>query len=329
MVLATRYPGGVPIELFFPERMAVQSRAPIDGLSTSWLARLATDGRAASTLKAYRGDVVAFQDWARANGVRHWAQVDTAIVASYLASEHAREIGLRLVARRVNTIQALFRHAITLGHELLALRIRPKEPEKLAITARPEDIDRVIRCLRGDDFFAVRNRAVLEMIYGCGVASNELCDLDLDCIDVKTATLRVESRYLLSRRVPVNRRTLDAVRAWLAIRRSVSVQGSELALFTSAAGFRLTQDSLGMLVVRASIAAGIVPPLTPRSLRNSFGVHLLEHGADESQVAAMMGLSLRRAIQLRRATDPRTRGAGAALRALSDARADPPQDPTA
>lgn len=320
---ANRYPGHVPVELAFPPPPVLDARPALDGLSARWLAELATQGRSAATLRAYRGDLLAFHRWARTAGLQHWLQVTQDALWAFLAAEHLREIGLRLLARRAGTLRNLLQFGRRLGHELVDPPLRTRQPSKLAITASREDIERLLRRLRSDDFFGARDRAVVEMLYGTGVTSRECCDLDVDHVDMQAGLLRVESAHRQRRHVPLSVHVLEALRAWLALRRSAQAKASQLALFTSAGGHRLSQDTLAEIVARRSIAAGIVPPLSPRVLRNSFGVHLFEGGAAEHQVAALMGISLLRAEDLQRSTDPHKRRSSAALRELTAGRVPP------
>ncbi len=317
MVLATPQPGTVPLALLFPRRLSLHDRQPLDELSRSWLAALALRGLTPATLRAYRGDIECFLAWAVPLGLRSWSEVDSDRLWAFLAKERTREIGLRLLSRRATTIRALFRFGVDeKGFSLPALHVRTKQPMRLSATVQYAEIARVIHACRGMDFFSVRDRAALEVLYGCGVTAREFCDLELDYIDFESALLRVESKYLYPRRVPINVNALDAIRAWLAVRRTVQVKGSAFALFTSANGYRLTTDGLSTLVERRSIAAGIAPPLTPRTIRNSFGVHLYEGGADDHHVAGLMGLSFRRAASLRRSANPNRLQGGRAIRAV-------------
>jgi len=315
MVLAHAIQGTVPLALSFH---GLHGKA--DAASAAWLADLAVAGRSAATLRAYLGDVLAFLAWAVARGVTSWARCDHATLAAFIASEHARGVGLRLIARRVSTVRAVLRHARSQGHDVVVPVIRTRQPVDMPATVSAEDIARVIRACRGDDFFAVRDRAALELLYGSGITSREFCALDVDCLDFARLVLRVDSDPQAVRVVPINRAAVESVRAWLVVRRPASRTGSDLAMFVSAQGFRLTPDSLATIVQRRSIAAGVVPILTPRLIRNSYGVHLFDRSADESQVAALMGLSVRRVSELRRATNPNTRSVGPHLRSLTDAR---------
>jgi len=311
MVLAAHVPGLVPIALELPD-----SLGQLDNLSASWLASLAVAGRSPATIRAYRSDLLRFLTWGILRGLRTWPAVDTAVLAAFLGDERARGIGLRLVARRSCTIRAAMAHAADLGHRLAVPVVRTRQPSPLAVTAERSAILRLLRSIRGEDFFALRDRAAIELLDATGITAAELCALDVDSLDLAGALLRVQSRTLISRRVPVRVSALEALRAWLPFRRAAPYHSHALALFTSGAGYRLTEDALSTLVGRRSIAAGIVPILTPRTIRNSFGVHLFESGAEEHQVAALMGISFRRAADLHRATNPHRRRSQASLRRL-------------
>lgn len=318
MVAAGRYPGLVDLTLHFPAAPVLDQRGQLDGLSREWLADLALHGRSPSTLRAYRGDLLTVTAWARRAGFVHWSAIREPQIAAFIAAQHADNVGLRLIARRIGTVRGLFRFGIERGHELELPRIRTKYPSQLAAVADHEHVARILRSTRGQDFFALRDRACLEVLAGAGVTSSELCALDVDHVDLHEALLRVEAVHRTPRRVPLAVSILEALRAWLPARRTIQAARDHLALFCSAGGYRLSQDALSTLVTRRSLNCGIVPPLSPRSIRNAFGVRLFEAGASEAQVAALMGISMIRAEDLHRATNPHRRRASDALRRLID-----------
>jgi len=306
-VLVADIPGGVRVALEFPARSPLHARQPLDGLTLGWLQELAVRGRKPATIEAYRGDVLAFQNWARGRGIDDWRQVDDDSVAAFLAAEAAREIGLRLMARRVGTLRALFEHALDLGHTLAQITLRTRQPSKAPTFPEQAELERAMRVCSGADFFAIRDRALLELLCATGLTLREIRALDLDDLDMARGFVAVNCRRFRSRRIPIAPRVVEALRPWLRVRRTASLGKDALAVFTSAHGFRLKLGSITELVARRSIAAGVVPVLTPRAIRMSVAVHLFESGADRDQIGRLLGLSRARIEDLRRLSDPARR----------------------
>jgi site-specific recombinase XerD len=326
LVLVPDTPGVLGVaRLALATDIAGLSSPPLDDLSTSFLAELALCGRAPTTLHAYRRDLIFFQRWARRGAsLESWDQITNDVVVRFLSTEHERGAGLRLIARRIAVIRALLVHATLKGFTVPKITIHSKQSRPLPMSHSREDIANAIRCARGEDFFSLRDRAVLEILYGSGISSAELCALDVDAVDLQQALLRVDSKFLVGRSLPLHARAMSALRAWLSVRRAVPGGQSALALFVSAGGYRLGQDALSTICQRRSAAAGVVPVLTPRTIRNSFGVHLFDGGAQEHEVAALMGLSIRRAEDLFRAAHPLRRRGGEIYRKFLETTREPP-----
>jgi integrase/recombinase XerC len=171
-----------------------------------------------------------------------------------------------------------------------AARVRaPRAPAKL-----PEllDVDRVGALLdfEPEDLLGIRDRAMLELIYSCGLRLAEVVGLDLRDLDIRDAMLEVTGKGGKGRRLPVGRFALDALRAWLARRREVAPSG-ETALFVSRLGRRISRRSVAARLAGRALERGLGGRVHPHMLRHSFASHLLESSGDLRAVQELLGHS--------------------------------------
>ena len=136
------------------------------------------------------------------------------------------------------------------------------------------------------DVIAVRDRAIVELLYATGIRISELCGADCDDIDLTERTLRVLGKGNKERVVPLGLPAVDAVAQWLALRESLSP--TDHALFLGRRGRRIDARVAREAVVRLTIEAG-VPRVAPHALRHSAATHVLEGGADLRAVQELLG----------------------------------------
>jgi site-specific recombinase XerD len=132
----------------------------------------------------------------------------------------------------------------------------------------------------------LRDDAVLEVLYGSGVRVGELCGLDVDAIDLKAGAITVWGKGGKERRVPLSAPAIDALHAWLAVRRDVVDEAAGLAVFGNERGVRLSPRDVRRILDRRSQR-----PTHPHALRHSFATHLLDGGADLRVVQDLLGHS--------------------------------------
>jgi integrase/recombinase XerD len=136
----------------------------------------------------------------------------------------------------------------------------------------------------------VRDRAILELLYGAGLRVSELTGLDVDDVDLDEGAVRVLGKGSKERDVPIGRMARDAVDAYLRTARpALASARSRGALFLNTRGGRLTRQSCARLLAEHARAAGIRRTVTPHDLRHSFATHLLEGGADVRVVQELLG----------------------------------------
>ena len=250
---------------------------------------------AEKTREAYRSDSRQFADWAAARGVEP-AQTDVRTLRRYAAGLSERGIAPATVARRLAALRGLFRSQMELGArednpaELLS---SPKKTQRLPRVLKAAEVAALLDSIPATTPLELRDRAMFELAYACGLRAEELVSLDLEAVDFDSETVRVEGKGGKTRLVPVGEHALEALERYLARgRAALNVEGAS-ALFLSKSGRRLsTSDVRRRLGGWARRAVGRSPALAnahPHALRHSFATHLLDGGADLRAIQELLG----------------------------------------
>jgi site-specific recombinase XerD len=251
-------------------------------------------GAAERTRRAYGVDLAQLALWCSANGVEPDA-VDYPVLRRYAAQLAGRGAGPRTVARKLAAIRSFYKSMVELG-EMRAnpadLLPAPKQPQRLPRTLKAEDVAALLNRIPATTPLEMRDRALFELAYACGLRAEELVDLDLQSIDFDAETVRVEGKGGKTRFVPAGEPALRSVTRYLERGRpALAASDDEPALLLSKSGRRLsTSDVRRRLKVWARHAAqqGAVHP---HALRHSFATHLLEGGADLRAIQELLGHS--------------------------------------
>jgi integrase/recombinase XerD len=172
----------------------------------------------------------------------------------------------------------------------------PRVPAGLPKALSEAEVTRLLDAVVGDDPWARRDRAVLEVLYGTGLRISELVGLSLPDVDLEGALLRVFGKGAKERVVPVGRCALDALGAWLGAGGRGAVEperwarrGDAEAVFLNRRGGRLSRQGAWGIVTRHGDTAGLTGRLSPHVLRHSCATHMLDHGADIRAVQELLG----------------------------------------
>ncbi|QWF82953.1 tyrosine recombinase XerC [Amycolatopsis sp. CA-230715] len=265
-------------------------------------------GLSEHTVRAYLGDVVLLLAYLHGipvhgeepGGVTTTLEdLDVAVLRSWLAVQHTSGAGRTTLARRAaaaRTFTAWARRRGVLEKDPGARLVAPKPHRKLPGVLRPEQADAALSASETgageQDPIALRDHALLELLYATGVRVSELCGLDVDDVDFERRVIRVLGKGNKERTVPFGQPAERAVRAWLSGGRRVLAvrrEGAGGALFLGARGGRVDQRTVRRVV---HDAVGSVPGATemgPHGLRHSAATHLLEGGADLRSVQELLG----------------------------------------
>ncbi|HKC22571.1 MAG TPA: tyrosine recombinase, partial [Gaiellaceae bacterium] len=253
-----------------------------------FLALLATR-RAPKTVEAYRRDLGALADWLEAP----IGGVTTEQLEQYLAELRAAGLAPATIARRVAAIRSFFRHQTLLGERAdnpAAELDLPRRRRTLPRTLSPSEVERLVEAASGTTPRELRDRALVELLYGAGLRVSEAVGLDKSGVDLEARLVRCIGKGSKERVVPIGRQAVQALRRYLSRGRPFLDARHRPELFLNAKGGGLTRAGAFLILRRLAGKAGLEPErVHPHLLRHSFATHLLEGGADLRSVQEMLG----------------------------------------
>jgi integrase/recombinase XerC len=242
------------------------------------------------TCKHYRRDLISLHDYCGQADIERWPQLDGGTMRSFAASLYRKGLSPRSIQRQLSASRTFFRYLLREKH----VKKNPVESVSAPQSGKrlPEnlDADRMARLLNfsGKGPLVARDRAMLELMYSCGLRLAELTDLNLGDIDPADGTARVTGKGNKDRILPVGRYALEALAAWLKERVTLAAT-EETALFVSKNGTRLSPRSVQARVDYWAKKQGINTKVYPHLFRHSFATHLLESSHDLRGVQELLG----------------------------------------
>jgi site-specific recombinase XerD len=237
-----------------------------------------------ATRRAYRVDVEEFAGWLRKRG-QSLEDVDAATLSAYTGELGAARPGRNpgklapsTIARKLAAVRALLRFSLGAGR-VPDGQLGPRRARRLPDAPKADEVDAVLDQHAAADPLALRNRALLELVYSAGLRSREAVDLDLADVDFEQEAVRVRGKGSKERVVPLGEEAAYRLRLYLDEARPGLVNGAEDALFVSARGRRLDTSTIRRLFPH------------PHRLRHAFATHLLEGGADLRVIQELLGHS--------------------------------------
>ncbi|MBJ7359085.1 site-specific tyrosine recombinase XerD [Nocardioides sp.] len=266
----------------------------------TYLDHLAVErGLATNTLSSYRRDLHRYLDHLAGLGLDDLDRVTEATVSDFLVrlregdAEHP-PLSSTSAARTVVAVRGFHKFALADGLSAAdpAGGVKPPTPTKRLPKALPlSDVEAILE-VAGEPgtTLALRDRALLEVLYGTGARISEAVGLDVDDLDVVDAVVKLRGKGGKERVVPIGSYALEAVDAYLVRGRPelVAAKGGP-ALFLNARGGRLSRQSAWAILVKAAERAGVTADVSPHTLRHSFATHLLDGGADVRVVQELLG----------------------------------------
>ena len=273
------------------DRPAAESVDPLIDrfLDALWL----EDGLSANTLSAYRRDLTLFALSLPARGLVTVTESD---LQAYFAARHA-ETRATTANRRLTVFRRFFRWAVREGllpADPTVRMLSAKQPLRVPKTLSEAEVEAMLAAPLVDTPLGLRDRAMLELIYACGLRVTELVSLKVFQVSLSEGVLRVMGKGSKERLVPFGAVAAEWLDRYLAQARPVLL-GSQLneALFVTArgstSGEAMTRVMFWTLVKKYARLAGIHRPLSPHTLRHAFATHLLNHGADLRAVQMLLG----------------------------------------
>lgn len=242
-----------------------------------------------ATVKAYTGDLTAFAVLMTKHNKRV-QDADYRDVRDYIYQLHRSGNCAGSIGRKLAAVRAFYRHLLQIGIiEVNPARqvTRPKEHKELPRDLPEEELKVVLDSYSQDNFYEVRDKAMTEVLYGCGLRIAELVGINLSSIN--DDMVRVLGKGNKERIVPLTRKALEALRNYLKVRNLPSIDKSDPdALFLSHSGKRITTRDARRRVEKLIGGIGSERP-HPHQLRHSFATHLLNHGASLREVQELLG----------------------------------------
>jgi integrase/recombinase XerC len=281
---------------------------PLGALVDEYLRMLSSErGASEHTLRAYERELRNFTGWvdehlAIADNV---ARIDHTEIRAYLGSLYDRGLSKASAARALAAIRSWFKWLARVGRveqNVAALVATPKLPKHLPRVPSIEQMNRVVDAVDEDAAsWPARDRAILEMLYGCGIRNAELTGLNLEDIHWANDAVLVRGKGQKQRYVPLGDAAAVALREYMAERAALLAAANghpTPALFLNlqlrglakpGGEARLTTRSVGRIVKRIAVRRGLSADVHPHTLRHAFGTHLLEEGADLRSIQELLG----------------------------------------
>ena len=252
----------------------------------------AEKGLATASLEAARFDLARLRRWADGKSLSAPASIRDHHLRSFL-TESSGELAPSSRARLLSTLRSFFRFLVAENLAVVdptSTLIAPRRGRKLPTVLTLNQVERLLSTVNGARPGELRDRAILEVLYGCGCRVSELCCLDVTDLDSSEATLLLRGKGRKQRLVPVGEPALEAVGLFLRAGRPDLVgKLPNAALFLNQRGGRLSRVSVWNLIKKAGAAAGLPDRLSPHTLRHTYATHLLEGGADLRVVQELLG----------------------------------------
>jgi integrase/recombinase XerC len=248
-----------------------------------------------ATVTAYGHDLATFLEFLKESKLPAKAdQVDPLAVRAWLSRLHRDGLERSSVARKVSSLRSFFRHLVREGDIVESPMDRvsiPRFRRKLPRHLNVNEAAVVVESPDTDTPLGLRDRALLEMLYATGLRVSELCNLDLDDIDLQEMILRALGKGSKERMVPFGSRARDALRDYLARRAELrgKSEGAPDAVFLNYRGGRLTPRSVRRVLEAAIERTAVKHKISPHGLRHSFATHLLDAGADLRAIQELLG----------------------------------------
>jgi len=202
-------------------------------------------------------------------------------------------IGPRSLARILSGVRQFYRFLVIDGYlevDPTELLESPKQPDHLPEVLSTAEVDLLEQAIDLSKWEGHRNRAIIEVLFSCGLRVSELTNLKLSNLYIEEQYIRVMGKGSKERLVPISPRALDELNYWFADRNVMKIKpGEEDYVFLNRRGHHLTRTMILIMIKRYAVEAGIKKTISPHTLRHSFATSLLEGGADLRAIQAMLG----------------------------------------
>tara|TARA_Y100001970_G_scaffold65966_2_gene84290 strand:- start:5906 stop:6805 length:900 start_codon:yes stop_codon:yes gene_type:complete len=249
-------------------------------------------GLSKNTLSAYRHDLSFFSKWYKGTSLLNVTRID---LLDYLASRLKDGYSSRSTARSLSSLRAFYGHLTTrynLKENPTARVDSPKLGHSLPKTLSEEQVESLIKAPDIEQDIGLRDRAMLELIYACGLRVSELIQLDILNLNLRQGVIRVIGKGEKERLVPMGEEALHWIERYINDGRPNLLKDNKVSqLFLSKRGRLMTRQAFWYRIKEYASKASIKADLSPHTLRHAFATHLINHGADLRTVQLLLGHS--------------------------------------
>ena len=249
-------------------------------------------GLSKNTLTAYRRDITTFSEWYRGSSL---LDVDRTDLLDYLSIRLKSGYSGKSTARSLSSLRSFYAH-LTNRHNLSqnpTARVEsPKLGHSLPKTLSEDEVEKLINSPDIDDVIGLRDRAMLELLYACGLRVSELINLDILNLNLRQGVIRIIGKGNKERLVPMGEQALFWIEEYIEKGRPNLIKDNKVTeLFLSKRGKSMTRQTFWYRIKDYSVKADIKKDLSPHTLRHAFATHLINHGADLRTVQLLLGHS--------------------------------------
>lgn len=247
-------------------------------------------GLSKATIEAYKKDVLFFSHFLEKEGMKQFSEISDDQILSYLTFLQEREYASSSRARIIFALKVFFRFLQRekhIGEKPLLFLESPKVWQLIPEVLTIGEIEKLMQIPNKNTFEGARDKAILEVLYGCGLRVSELCLLNIN--DVNDEQIKVYGKGGKERCVPIGKHAIIAIDQYLLIYRDQFACKNHQALFLSSRGKRIDRVTIWKQIKEYAKSAGITKIISPHTFRHSFATHLLERGADLRIIQEMLG----------------------------------------
>ena len=261
-------------------------------LDAQWMEK----GYSQNTLGSYRSDLLAFGRWLQKEGLPSAPRnIDQPVIEQYLHARMANNISARSIARTLSTLRSFFRWQLResrIAFDPTQDIDSPKLGRPLPKTLTEGDVEALLTAPNPEEPLEQRDRAMLELLYACGLRVSELVGLQLGELNLNQGLVRITGKGGKERLVPLGDVAADVLQEYIRHGRPLLVTaGKTDVVFPSRRGTAMTRQAFWYRIKQYATRAGINKPLSPHTVRHAFATHLINHGADLRVVQLLLGHS--------------------------------------
>ncbi len=251
-----------------------------------------TSGASKNTLSAYRSDLNIFSKWLNQTP---FTSVDKKLVQGYFSYRKKSNLSAASQSRILTCLHSFFQYLLNnqkISHDPTEQMDYPKLEKKLPIFLNIQEVEKLMEAPNTNSIYGQRDRAMLELLYSCGLRVSELIGLSYHNLNLKEEFVRVHGKGNKERMLPLGEVAIDFLDQYEKNSRAILLKNGQCdSYFLSNRGSAMSRQNFFYIIKSYAVTAGIDKPISPHSLRHAFATHLVQKGADLRSVQLMLGHS--------------------------------------